>query len=425
LTSTGHINAQHTTHKVVLPFYVYASLAFLAATLLLFLSSSALTGHYFNPKILAVTHTMALGWGTMIIFGASHQLLPVLTESGLFSITLGYLSFALAAAGIPLLVYGFYYFDLGWPAQWGGSAMVLSILCYVINVAGTITKGKKDNVHAIYSLTAALWLLLTAAVGLTLVYNFTSPFLPEGALAYLPLHAHIGTTGWFLLLVIGVGSRLLPMFLISKYDNERLLWLIYFLINGGLLSFLLLFFFSLGASFYWIPVAAVSAALVMFAYYCYGCLRQRIRKQVDDQMKISLVSTGMMLVALVLLTLIILLLNASPGHRLVLLYGFGTFFGWITAIILGMTFKTLPFIVWNKIYREKAGSAKTPNPKDLMSNRLFKAMIIAWVTGSLICVAGISARSASLLRSGSALLVAAALLYNWNVMKVLTYKPAT
>jgi len=368
---------------------------------------------------------MALGWGTMIIFGASHQLLPVLTESGLFSITLGYLSFALAAAGIPLLVYGFYYFDLGWPAQWGGSAMVLSILCYVINVAGTITKGKKDNVHAIYSLTAALWLLLTAAVGLTLVYNFTSPFLPEGALAYLPLHAHIGTTGWFLLLVIGVGSRLLPMFLISKYDNERLLWLIYFLINGGLLSFLLLFFFSLGASFYWIPVAAVSAALVMFAYYCYGCLRQRIRKQVDDQMKISLVSTGMMLVALVLLTLIILLLNASPGHRLVLLYGFGTFFGWITAIILGMTFKTLPFIVWNKIYREKAGSAKTPNPKDLMSNRLFKAMIIAWVTGSLICVAGISARSASLLRSGSALLVAAALLYNWNVMKVLTYKPAT
>lgn len=86
---------------------------------------------------------MALGWGTMIIFGASHQLLPVLTESGLFSITLGYLSFALAAAGIPLLVYGFYYFDLGWPAQWGGSAMVLSILCYVINVAGTITKGKK------------------------------------------------------------------------------------------------------------------------------------------------------------------------------------------------------------------------------------------------------------------------------------------
>lgn len=407
-----------------MPFHVYASIAFLAATWLLFLSSSALTGHYFHPRILAVTHTMALGWGTMIIFGASHQLLPVLTESRLFSIGLGYASFVFAAAGIPLLVYGFYYFNLGWPAQWGGSAMVLSILCYVINVAGTITKGKKDNVHAIYSLTASLWLLLTGAIGLTLVYNFTSPFLPEGALAYLPLHAHIGITGWFLLLVIGIGSRLLPMFLISKYDNERLLWWIYFLINGGLLSFLLLFFLSVGAYLYWLPIASVGAALVMFAWYCYGCHRQRIRRQVDNQMKISLASAGIMLAALILLILMILQLKDRPGSRLVILYGFGTFFGWITAIVLGMTFKTLPFIVWNKLYRSKVGAGKTPNPKDLMSNSLFRGMIVAWMTGSLICIAGIGVRSTPLLRSGSALLVVAALLYNWNVMKVLTYKPA-
>jgi hypothetical protein len=48
-------------------------------------------------------------------------------------------------------------------------------------------------------------------------------------------------------------------------------------------------------------------------------------------------------------------------------YGFIIFFGWITAIILGMTFKTLPFIVWNKVYHQQAGKGKTPNPKDLFS----------------------------------------------------------
>ena len=310
---TSHTSTGNTTPKIVLPFYIYAAIAFLAATLILFFSSPALTGHYFHPKLLAITHTMALGWGTMIIFGASYQLLPVLTESRLYSVPLGYLTFGLAAAGIPSLVYGFYYFNLGWPAQWGGSAMVLSIFCYAINLAGTILKGKRDNVHALFSLTASVWLLLAASIGLMLVFNFTSPFLPEGALSYLPLHAHIGITGWFLLLVIGVGSRLLPMFLITKYKNDRLLWLIYILINGGMLSFLLLFCFSFNTFFYWIPVAAVGAALVMFASYCYGCHRNRIRKRVDGQMRTSLLSTGIMLGALVLLVVIVRVLNTGHG----------------------------------------------------------------------------------------------------------------
>jgi hypothetical protein len=314
---------------------------------------------------------------------------------------------------------------MGWPAQWGGSAVLLSILLYVINLAGTIAKGRKVNIHAIYTLTAAIWLVVAAGVGLTLVYNFTSPFLPDGALHYLPLHAHIGITGWFLLLVIGVGSRLLPMFLISKYDNVKLLRQIYFLINGGLLSFLFVFCLPAKSLLYWIPVSMVGAALVMFAFYCYGCHRQRIRKRVDGQMRISLLSTGIMLGALLLLGCIILLLHAGQvGIRLVLLYGFGTFSGWITAIILGMTFKTLPFIVWNKLFRGRTGSGKTPHPQDLMSKELFRAMIVAWMAGFLLLAAGIGAASTLFLRWGSAALVVAALLYIGNVIKVLTYNPA-
>src|SRR6478736_9097431 len=101
-----------TSHKVVLPFYLYASLSFLAATVLLFTSSSAFLDHYFHPHILAITHIMALGWGTMLILGASHQLVPVLIEGKLYRNKLAYTSFVLAAIGIPLLVYGFYIFNM-------------------------------------------------------------------------------------------------------------------------------------------------------------------------------------------------------------------------------------------------------------------------------------------------------------------------
>ena len=90
---------KNTSYKVVLPFYVYAALSLLAGCILLFISSGAFTEHYFHPQTLAITHIMALGWGTMMILGAGHQLLPVLIEGKLFSNTLAHLSFVFASAG--------------------------------------------------------------------------------------------------------------------------------------------------------------------------------------------------------------------------------------------------------------------------------------------------------------------------------------
>src|SRR5436189_1254881 len=105
--TSNNNQVKNTTHKVVLPFYLYAAISFLLTTLLLFFSSAAFNQHYFHPHVLAITHAMALGWGTMIILGASHQLVPVLIEGRLYSNRLAYLSFILAAVGIPLLVCGF------------------------------------------------------------------------------------------------------------------------------------------------------------------------------------------------------------------------------------------------------------------------------------------------------------------------------
>ena len=424
--TSNNAAVKNTTHKVVVPFYSYAAFTLLAATLLLFFSSASFTGHYFHPHILAITHAMALGWGTMIILGASHQLVPVLTESRLYSIPLAYVSFAAAATGIPFLLYGLYVFNMGWPARWGGALIVFSILCYLINIAGTITKNKTENVHAVFVFSAALWLLLTTGLGLALVYNFSYPVFSKDSLAYLPLHAHMGIVGWFLLLVIGVASRLIPMFLISKYSNPRLLWLIFILINAGLLIFLLLFLFNSTATFYLIPVITVLAAIVLFGFYCFQCYQQRIRRQVDEPMKTSLLAILLMLLPLLVLFIIMgILVQNSLETRLVLVYGFVIFFGWITAIIFGMTFKTLPFIVWNKVYHQKAGMGKTPNPKYLYNNKLFKAMVINYGAGFILFIAGVLAVQILLLQTGAVFLIAAAVLYNYNVIKLLLHKSST
>jgi len=416
---------KNTSYKVVLPFYVYAACSFLVATIFLLTSTEAFTGHYFHPHILAITHTMALGWGTMIILGASHQLVPVLIESKLYSNTLAYISFILAAIGIPLLVYGFYVFDMRWPAQWGGWLVVLALFAYMINIAVSMLKSKNESVHAVFVFTATAWLCFTAILGLAQVYNFTSILLPESSLHYLTLHAHAGIIGWFLLLIIGVASRLIPMFLISKYSNVRLLWWIYALINGALLIFVILFLYPGREALLFIPVITVFIAISLFIYYCYWAYKKRIRKQVDEQVKLSLLSVVMLLLPVLFLILVIVTLILTSGEQLNLIisYGFIIFFGWITAIIMGMTFKTLPFIVWNKVYHHLSGLGKTPSPKDLFNNPVFKIMAIAYLAGFIIFTLGILFGNSIVLKLGAIFLLITAVLYNWNVLKVLMHKP--
>jgi len=423
-TANAHTPAKTTSPSAVTPFYGYAAISFLVAGVLLFAYSSSFNGHYFQPKILAITHIMALGWGVMIILGASHQLVPVLIESSLFSIALARLSFFLAATGIPLLAYGFFIFSMGWEAQWGGILINSAIIVYLVNLVLSIQKSKSNNVHALFVLTAACWLLLTTLIGLLLIYNFSYAFLSMDSLHYLPLHANIGIAGWFLLLVIGVGARLIPMFLISKYQRPGLLWYIYLLINGGLLSFVFNFLYLRQPGFYLLPATAVGLSLILMAYYCYQSYRMRLRKKVDEQMKISLLAVAMMILPVILLIVIIGAMQVSSSNNtLALLYGFVVFFGWLTAIILGMTFKTLPFIIWNKTHHLFAANEKTPSPKDLFSAKIFTAMGIAYLPGFVLFCAGIALANTALLRSGSALILLTAILYNWNVMKLIRYKP--
>ena len=362
----------------------------------------------------------------MMILGASHQLVPVLIEGKLFSEWLAYLSFALAGAGIPLLVYSFFTFNLGWPAWIGGTLVNVAILFYIINLAISILQSKQENVHAIFIFTAAAWLFITTMVGLFLLFNFTLLIFPKDSIQYLSLHAHLGIVGWFLLMIIGVGSRLIPMFLISKYNNPNKLWLIYFLINAGLIVFIVQFIFFPNTFNYLLPVGFIIISLALFAQYCYRAYQQRIRRAVDEQIKISLIAVLMLALPIIFLVIILFVLLASAENSaLVLSYGFSIFFGWITAIILGMTFKTLPFIVWNKVYHKKAGLGKTPNPKDLFNNVVFKNMGVFYLLGFILFIAGILWSDELLKKISAFLLIVMAVLYNWNVFKILLHKPVS
>src|SRR5262249_37692784 len=66
--------------------------------------ATELTGHYYHPRVLALTHTVTLGWITLTIMGASYQLVPVLLERPVWSERLAWWQLGMATVGTAGLV---------------------------------------------------------------------------------------------------------------------------------------------------------------------------------------------------------------------------------------------------------------------------------------------------------------------------------
>jgi hypothetical protein len=217
-------------------------------------------------------------------------------------------------------------------------------------------------------------------------------------------------------MIVGVGSRLIPMFLISKYCDDRKLWLIFGLLNTALILFLLLFLADCPTLSFYIPIFLGAIAIILFGKYCYDAYQVRLRNRVDEQLKLSLISVIQMLFPLLILIVTLVLLPRVRVPNMSMIYGFSIFFGWITAIILGMTFKTMPFIVWNKVYHTQDHKGKTPAPKELFDNRIYKLMMYSYLIGFLLFVIGIMFSYQNVLELGAVALLLAAILYVYNVL---------
>src|SRR5215467_10130629 len=70
---------------IPLGYLTCAAAVFLAATAGIVWLAPDLAGHYYHPRVLALTHTVTLGWITIAIMGASYQLVPVVLERPLWS----------------------------------------------------------------------------------------------------------------------------------------------------------------------------------------------------------------------------------------------------------------------------------------------------------------------------------------------------
>jgi len=396
----------------------------LVITLLIVVEPSIFTQQFINPKLLAVTHLTVLGWVTMIIFGALYQLIPVIMEVKLYSEKLAKISFILLALGAICLSYSFWNFDIGTEMYFSAVFIIISIILFVINVTATSIKSTKESIERTFIVTAVVWLLFTVFAGLTLVINLAHPFLKPTQVTLIKLHAHAGIIGWFFQLIIGVSSRLLPMFMVSHNLNKKKLTATYYLLNLGLLIgvFSLYNYWQIGVN---IAIVSVVLGILFYLSYLFEAYKKRIRKHLDIGMKQSVLSFLILLIPLLLILLLVFGFNSLKNltQPIIIAYGSTIVLGFITSLILGQTYKTLPFIIWLKVYRKRVGKGKIPLPKELYSEKIATLQLWSFSVGFIILLAGIVVQSTNLVRLGGVILVLTVLLYNYNSLKIILHKP--
>lgn len=412
--------------NVVLPHFAFGAIAFLVAAIILLVVASDFTQHYLSPHLLTLTHVLVLGWISMIIFGSLYQLIPVVMEVKLFSEKLATSTFVLFGLGLIILSVSFWSFAFThnlW-MEIGGGLILLAVILFVINTILSAAKTERKTIENTFITTAVLWLLLAVTLGLLMVFNFAFNFISVSHLQLMKAHAHMGLLGWFLLLVIGVASKLMPMFLIAHKLPMKLLNYSYYLINGGLIMLSLAFIFYPEKWLLMLISLMILSGVGLFLRFNQIAFRDRLRKKLDVGMKLS--AMGFIYLAITLLLGLLSLIKPTFLQSFQLnvetLYGITIIFGFLSSMVLGQTYKTLPFIIWLKKYHSKVGKEKVPLPQELYSDKVANWHFYTYLIGLPMLIIGVLLSNILLIQLAAVLIIITALLYNYNVFKILFHK---
>ncbi len=394
----------------IFPYYVFGALAFISMTVLLLQIRSMDDFHFAHPAVIASVHCLTLGWTSMLIFGAGHQLIPVILNQPLHSMKLLKLNFISAAIGIPFIIAGLFRFNFNFFTLAGAMLMTISAICFSLNVFLTAKVSKENHIQALFLKAASVWLIVTCILGVLQSINFNHFILPFDSFRLMNTHAHLGLIGFISTTIVGVSSKLLPMFTLSKYKNDKILKIIFILIHSGLVFYILSEFAD--KLYLLLSVLSFICAFACFIYYTLNVFKQRLRKKMEAPIK-STWAYQISLIPIVLLSLPYLTDTFDP-NKLKFVYGNLWLLGAIGGMLTGMTFKTLPFMAWNT--KKQSGSSILP--KDLFNQGQYTMMSLMQVFGVVLFCAGILINSFWICKTALVLLLSSSLFYFYLILKI-------
>ena len=416
LLAKNPFRGPHST--VTIPYLVTGEAAFLAALVLAAWRAPDLMDFYYQGHVLAITHLVTVGWITMTIMGASFLVVPMIFLIPLFSERLGRAQFAFMLAGLIAMVASF------WAGRWEGVAAgaglaLVAVVLYLVNMTMTLRRMERRDVGAEYIAAAFVYLAATVLLGSAMALDKLLDFLGGQVLATIHAHAHLAALGWVTMMIVGVAHKMLPLLHVGDPAEARRSRIRFWLLNAGLWGL----FVALLARSRWAGAFALLVALGfgLVLSRLSRAARQGRQRAIDWPTRFALTSFGFLGVAvLVGLALTLGLFGEeATAARAAFTYGFLGLVGWISLMIVGMSFRVTPLVVWMHRYAPRRQQGEPVPPVNSLSSPKRQAISYSLcVPGVLLGAAGLFVQSVPVLRTGLALLTVGFLVFEADMLSV-------
>jgi hypothetical protein len=364
-------------------------------------------GNFLAPRVLAVTHAFTLGVITTTIFGALYQLFPVTMGVGARSVAAGHRTFWALQAGIGLLSTGFWFW-LGWAQGLGWLVLAVAMGGLASNLIGQRRRATQGlaigrYVSAGHAGLGTAMLVALARIGETLGWWHVD------RLGVIATHFHLAAFGFATLTAVGIGSRMLPMFLVSHGTPEWPLRWIGPVSGAGLVLQAIGLLARLG------PLVRIGGLLlaggtVLYLGLALGYFRRRATAPLDPAL--GHVAAALAALALAVPLGIGLLAAPTMSPRGWAAYGLLGIGGWLVLLILGVYYRILPFLTWLNLFGGGAPGRPVPSAADLVRR--------SWAWTSLMLLAtGLCGTTGAVLLGSSVWARAGAASYAVGVMLAL------
>lgn len=353
------------------------------------------------PTTLAAVHLVTIGWLTILMLGALHQFVPVITAGGATADKAALTSLVAIVAGLIGMEVGFIALDnrLEPSAIFllpiGGILVLMGVVIAVTVLARILWQTRPLTFSARFIAAGLVFLLATVVLGIIFGVVFAAPELVPWSGAFtdgLRLHLLAGLIGWFTLTAMGVSYRLLSMFTLAPEERGPIGAAVIVLSVGGLvITWLLELVTALGVV---VPptamIAAAAAAalgLVLYLVDMMRLYRARRRRHLE-------LNTGMAVPALAALAIVLgfAIYAAAAGYpdSVVGAAGYLFFFGWLSGLGLSQLYKIVPFLTWLERYGSVLGKQPVPRVQDLVDEPRDRPWFILYfvaVAFGTLCIA--------------------------------------
>jgi hypothetical protein len=371
------------------------------------------------PRVIAVTHLFTLGWITTTILGALYQFLPVALQVPIRSERVAHVGFALYVPGLLLFAWGSLTVSR-FGLVVGAAALAAGLLLFVGNLAATLWRSPERGVTWWALAAAAVFLLVTVALGSALSGNLRWNYLGADRFLALGVHVHVALAGWVMLVMVGVAHRLLPMFLLSHGASEWPGRLSVALLVAGT-GLLVALHHRLEPGVKWTVAALLAGGVVAFVAQAALFFRHRRKPALDPGLR--LVAVGLFFVAVALALAPAFLAGGIAAPRIAVAYLLALVLGGISLFVAGHYYKILPFLVWFHRFGPLVGTRAVPLVTELYSGRTADVATALLGIGTAGLIVATLLGEAGLARPCAALFAAGALVVALQMLAISLRRP--